>query len=207
MTKVISKLYPTYDRAAQAVRELETAGVPHKDISIVSNNSDSWYSDSGTTKRVDRDRDRDGVDDRAEGAGAGAGIGAGIGGAAGLLAGLGLLAIPGIGPVVAAGWLAATAAGAAAGGIAGGIVGALTQAGVSDEDAQVYAEGVRRGGTLVTARVNDADAVRLEAVLDRSSLRTTDVRRSYDKSGWKGFDPAAKPYSAEEVRQYRNTWQ
>ena len=205
MTKVISKLYPTYDRAAQAVRELETAGVPHKDISIISNNSDSWYSDSGTTKRVDRDRD--GVDDRAEGAGAGAGIGAGIGGAAGLLAGLGLLAIPGIGPVVAAGWLAATAAGAAAGGIAGGIVGALTQAGVSDEDAQVYAEGVRRGGTLVTARVNDADATRLEAVLDRSSLRTTDVRRSYDKSGWKGFDPAAKPYSAEEVRQYRSTWQ
>ena len=100
MTKVISKLYPPDDRAAQAVRELETAGVPHKDISIVSNNSDSWYSDSGKTKRVDRDRD--GVDDRAEGAGAGAGIGAGIGGAAGLLAGLGLLAIPGIGPVVAA---------------------------------------------------------------------------------------------------------
>ena len=72
-----------------------------------------------------------------------------------LLAGLGLLAIPGVGPVVAAGWLVATAAGAAAGGLTGGIVGALTQAGVSDEDAQVYAEGVRRGGTLVTARVND----------------------------------------------------
>ena len=142
---------------------------------------------SGTTKRVDRDRD--GVDDRAEGAGAGAGIGAGIGGAAGLLAGLGLLAIPGVGPVVAAGWLVATAAGAAAGGLTGGIVGALTQAGVSDDDAQVYAEGVRRGGTLVTARVNDADAARLEAMLDRSSLRTTDMRSSYDKSGWKGFDP------------------
>ena len=55
------------------------------------------------------DRDRDGVDDRAEGAGKGAGIGAGVGGTAGLLAGLGLLAIPGLGPVVAAGWLAATA--------------------------------------------------------------------------------------------------
>jgi hypothetical protein len=83
----------------------------------------------------------------------------------------------------------------------------LTQAGVSDEDAQVYAEGVRRGGTLVTARVNDADATRLEAVLDRSSLRTTDLRRSYDKSGWKGFDPKAKPYSADEVRQHRSAWQ
>ena len=55
--------------------------------------------------------------------------------------------------MVAAGWLVATAAGAAAGGLTGGIIGALTQAGVSDEDAQVYAEGVRRGGTLVTARV------------------------------------------------------
>jgi hypothetical protein len=59
----------------------------------------------------------------------GTGIGAGVGGTAGLLAGLGLLAIPGLGPVVAAGWLAATAVGAAAGGAIGGIVGALTEAG------------------------------------------------------------------------------
>ena len=70
MTKVISKLYPTYERASQAVRDLETAGVPHKDISIVANNADSWYSDKPAAKRVDRDRD--GVDDRAEGAGTGA---------------------------------------------------------------------------------------------------------------------------------------
>ena len=205
MTKVISKLYPTYERAQAAVRDLETAGVPSGDISIVSNNSDNWFSNNGSPKRVDRDGD--GVDDRAEGAGTGAGIGATVGGAAGLLAGLGLLAIPGVGPVVAAGWLVATAAGAAAGGLTGGIIGALTQAGVSEEDAHVYAEGVRRGGTLVTARVNDADATRLEAILDRSSLRTTDMRSSYGKSGWKGFDQNAKPYSADEVRQYRSSWQ
>lgn len=142
MTKTISRLYNSYDRATQAVRDLEAAGVPHSEISIVANNSDNWYSSNGgATKRVDRDGD--GVDDRAEGAGKGAGIGAGVGGAAGLLAGLGLLAIPGVGPVVAAGWLVATAAGAATGAAAGGIIGALTQAGVSDEDAQVYAEGVR----------------------------------------------------------------
>ena len=101
MTTTISKLYPTYDRAQAAVQELQTAGVPHSDISIVSNNSDSWFSKDGsttdTTKRVDGDGD--GVDDRAEGAGAGASIGAGVGGAAGLLDGLGLLAIPGVGPV------------------------------------------------------------------------------------------------------------
>ena len=79
MTKVISKLYPTYERAQQAVRDLEAAGVLSSDISIVSNNSDNWFSKNGSPKRVDRDGD--GVDDRAEGAGAGAGIGA-----AGLLA-------------------------------------------------------------------------------------------------------------------------
>jgi hypothetical protein len=105
-------------RATRVIRQR----VPHADISIVANNSDSWFN---TDKKVDRDRD--GVDDRAEGAGKGAGIGAGVGGTAGLLAGLGLLAIPGLGPVVAAGWLAATAVGAAAGAATGGIVGALTR--------------------------------------------------------------------------------
>ena len=75
--------------------------MPHADISMVANNSDSWFN---SDKKVDRDRD--GVDDRAEGAGKGAGIGAGVGGTAGLLAGLGLLAIPGLGPVVPpVGWL------------------------------------------------------------------------------------------------------
>ena len=205
MTGTISKIFPTYERAEAAVRELQTAGVPHSDISIVANNSDSWFSKDGVTKRVDRDGD--GVDDRAEGAGTGAGIGAGIGVAAGLMAGLGLLAIPGVGPVVAAGWLVATAAGAAAGGITGGMVGALTQAGVSDEDAQVYAEGVRRGGTLVTARVPDTSASQFEALLDRSSLRTNELRSDYQKSGWKSFDERAKPYSAAEVREYRSSWQ
>src|SRR4029450_1529678 len=130
MTVTISRLFDDYATASKVVRDLEAAGIPHSDISIVSNNADNWYTGDrpgkgGTTGRVDRDRD--GVDDRAEGAGAGAGIGAAVGGAAGLLAGLGLLAIPGIGPVVAAGWLISTAAGAAIGATAGGIVGALTQ--------------------------------------------------------------------------------
>src|SRR3984885_8868127 len=124
MAVTISRLYDKYADAQQAVRGLEAAGVPHSDISIVANNSDNWYGGK-------KDRDGDGVDDRAEAAGAGAGVGAGLGGAAGLLAGLGLLAIPGLGPVVAAGWLAATAVGAAAGAATVGIVGALTEAGVS----------------------------------------------------------------------------
>ena len=48
MTKVISRLYNSYDRASQAVRDLEAAGVPHSDISLVANNADNWYSGNGT---------------------------------------------------------------------------------------------------------------------------------------------------------------
>jgi hypothetical protein len=200
MTVTISRLYDNYADAQKAVRGLEAAGVPHSDISIVANNSDNWYSG----KKVDRDHD--GVDDRAEGAGKGAGIGAGVGGAAGLLAGLGLLAIPGLGPVVAAGWLAATAVGAAAGAATGGIVSALTEAGVSKEDAPLYAEGVRRGGTLVSARIPDADRSRLDTILSQSAVNLRDRSAAWRKTGWQTFDPASKPYGADEVQKERQLY-
>jgi hypothetical protein len=212
MTVTISRLFDDYTTASKAVRDLEAAGIPHSFISIVSNNADNWYSGEGASGSAARDatgridRDRDGVDDRAEGAGAGAGIGAAVGGAAGLLAGLGLLAIPGIGPVVAAGWLISTAAGAAVGATAGGIVGALTQAGVSEEDAHVYAEGVRRGGTLVTARVPDDGPARYEAILDQSSVNIRDRGGAYRKAGWSKFDTNAPPYTAEQIRRERELY-
>lgn len=201
MTVTISRLYDNYADAQRAVTNLEAAGVPHSDLSIVANNSDNWYS---ADKKIDRDRD--GVDDRAEGAATGAGIGAGVGGAAGLLTGLGLLAIPGLGPVVAAGWLASTALGAAAGAATGGAVGALTQAGVSEEEAPLYAEGIRRGGTLVSARVADADRARLETILNQSAVNLRDRRAAWQKSGWESYDPASKPYSADDVRKERQLY-
>ncbi len=111
-------------------------------------------------------------------------MGAAVGGVAGLLAGLGLMAIPGVGPVVAAGWLVSTLAGAAAGGVTGGVLGALTQAGISKEDAEVYAEGLRRGGAVVSARVADADAVRLQAVMDRSAVNIGERSAAYRQGGW-----------------------
>jgi hypothetical protein len=210
---VISRLYDNYSDAARAVSELERAGVPHDDISIVANNAEGWYrDDDGRARRVDDgrarrvDRDHDGVDDRAEGAAAGAGIGAVVGGTAGLLAGLGMLAIPGLGPVVAAGWLASTALVAAVGGTAGGLIGALTQSGVSEEDANVYAEGVRRGGTMVTARVPDADRARCEAILDRSAVKIRERATLYQQSGWTRFDPNAPAYTDEQVRRERELY-
>jgi hypothetical protein len=207
MTVTISRLYEDYATAARVMQELQSAGVPSHDISIIASNAENWYSENapaGAKPKVDRDRD--GVDDRAEGAAAGASIGAAAGGIGGLLAGLGLIAIPGIGPAVAAGWFASTIAVGAAGGVVGGILGALTEAGVSDQDAHIYAEGIRRGGTLLSVRVPEADRIRTEAILDRSAVNIWDRGLAYRKSGWKSFDPSAPGYSADQARRERDLY-
>lgn len=184
--QTITALFDDYDDAADAVGELESMGVPASEISIVANNAD--------------DRHQASTSPAAEDAARGAGIGAVIGGAGGLATGLGAMAIPGVGPVVAAGWLAATAAGlvagAAVGGAAGGIIGGLADAGVPEGDAHVYAEGVRRGGTLVTARVEDDELVAKarEILLGPNSVNIADRRNEYEASGWTGFDPEAGDY-------------
>ncbi|ASY55194.1 general stress protein [Sinorhizobium sp. CCBAU 05631] len=195
--RTVTGLFDDYEDARDAVSDLEAAGVPSDDISIVANNADDRYSTEGS--------------DAAEGAGTGAGLGAVGGGVVGLLTGLGLMAIPGVGPVVAAGWLAATAAGAAAGavagGAAGGLIGALTDSGVDEEDAHVYAEGVRRGGTLVTARVDDSLALKAEAILQQRNRVDPAARRSiYAGEGWTRFDDSADPYTLEQVRRERERY-
>ena len=205
MTVTISRLYNTHAEARAAVQSLESSGVKHNDISILASNADNWYAND-TKPTLVPDRDLDGKDDRAEGARTGAGIGAAVGGTAGLLAGLGLMAIPGVGPVVAAGWLVATLTGAAAVGTAGGIVGAMTQAGVSPEDADVYAESIRRGGALVSVRVEEGDRARVQALMDKSSVNASNRAAMYRKDGWQRFDPAAPTYNADQVRRERELY-
>lgn len=198
MTRTLTGLFNSYDDASAAVAELESLGIPHSNISIIANNADNRWSGDGRLS---------GTADHASGTGTGASLGAVLGGGAGLLAGLGMLAIPGLGPVVAAGWLASTAVGAAAGAAAGGLIGALTDAGVSREDAEVYAEGVRRGGAIVSARVDEPLASRAEAILrGPRSIDPVKRRTAYQQSGWTGFDPRAESYSASQIERERTLY-
>ncbi len=189
--QTVTGLYDNHADARAVVRALEDAGISSDSISIVGRNGDEHDSSAG------------------EGAAAGAGIGAAVGGTGGLLAGLGMLAIPGIGPVVAAGWLAATVAGAVAGavagGAAGGIIGSLTNEGVDEEDAHVYAEGVRRGSTLVSARVDDIEAEVAQAIIKDHAPVDLDTRRaSYREAGWERFDGSLPEYTEEDVLKERD---
>lgn len=204
MTKTITRLFDNYADAEKAVRDLESMGVPHSDVSIVASNADGAHAGTGGTDGTIKPNDRGDVS-------RGVSTGATLGGVGGLLAGLGLLAIPGLGPIVAAGWLAATAAGAgigAAGGAAtGSIVGALKDAGHTEDEANVYSEGVRRGGTLVSARVDDAILPQAEATLQRyNAVDATTRGTAYRQSGWSRFDDGAPAYSSDEVRRERSMY-
>jgi len=191
-TRTIVHVYDRHSDAAEVVSQLEAAGIPKDDISVVPNQS---RDESGT-----RTTTTDTTSDAGSGAGTGATAGAVLGGGAGLLAGLGALAIPGVGPVVAAGWLIATlagaGAGAAVGAATGGIIGSLTDAGVPEREANVYAEGVRRGGTLVTVRTDDAHATRVKSIMESREYVDWQKRdEEYRTEGWQKFDPAATPYT------------
>jgi len=189
MMITLSRLYCDGVTARTVVDELKAAGLPEDDIGIIapsrSPRGDSIKSVAMESADLENagdmiDRDRDGRDDRGQTVNRSAGIGAALGGAAGLLAGLGAFVIPGIGTVVAAGWLASALAGVVAGGAAGGVVGALIEAGVSENDAAGYAEGVRRGGTLVTIRVASQDRDFYQDILTKTG---TPVRGGFEPSG------------------------
>ena len=80
----------------------------------------------------------------------------------------------------------------------------LVDAGVSKEDAEVYSEAIRRGGTLVTVRTDDIRAPTAEAILSRHRPIDPLIRRKeYSQAGWKGYDPAAKPYDLSEAERER----
>ena len=185
MSVVITGVFDTYADALKAVKSLEDIGVDHNDISIVANDA---------SHRDDLEKTHAGED-----AGIGAGIGAAAGSVGGLLAGLGVIAIPGVGPVVAAGWLAATLAGAvgvgAMGAAAGGLVGAFVKDGVAEDDANVYAETIRRGGAVVSAKVHDRQLDAARPILSSMHAENLAARRQrFQAQGWTRFDPDATEY-------------
>lgn len=185
------RLYDTHGSAMEAVTRLEEAGIPASEIAVVGHRDVA----RPTGERVAT----------LAGSATGSGIGGVVGGGAGLMAAAGMLAIPGIGPVVAAGWLATTlagiVAGAAAGGVVGGVAGSivdvLAASGVAREDADLYAEAMRRGATLVTVRANEASDAEVRDLLDSShAVDVAERRRTYEEAGWRFFDPTAVDHKA-----------
>jgi uncharacterized membrane protein len=175
MAKTVVGLFDDFSEAQSVVQELVNNGYAREDISLAANDATGEYA---------KYKDSGGM----SGTAIGAGTGAVVGGIGGLLVGLGALTIPGIGPIVAAGPLIATLTGAGVGAVAGGLIGALTDIGVPEEEAGYYAEGVRRGGTLVAVRAEDHLADRAAEIMESHHAVDIDQRAAYwRESGWSGY--------------------
>ena len=195
MARTLVHLYDSYDSALAVARDLESAGIPEKNIGLLANGA--GRGDLPQWKRIDSHGETAGSHASKD-----AGVGVIVGGGVGLLSGLGLLSIPGIGPVVGLGWLAAmavgAATGAAVGATAGGLVGSLVAEGVPERDAHIYAESLRRGGTMIAVRVDEGEVPLVERILGRQGVIDLELRgKAYRLSGWVSFDPTAAPHEDE----------
>jgi hypothetical protein len=139
-------IYPSRPMVEHAVEELKDAGFRNTDISVL-------FPEGGGTKEFAVEKETKAP----EGAATGAGSGAVVGGALGWLVGIGLLAIPGLGPFIAAGPIMAALAGAGAGGLVGGIAGALIGMGIPEYEANRYEGRIKEGGILLSVHADGRD--------------------------------------------------
>ncbi len=199
MTKTIVALYDDFSTAERVIDNLLEVGFTRDDVSVMANDANGEYG----SLLADRDMVLDGDVSAGEGAGFGAVIGT--------LIGVGVSLIPGIGPVIGAGPLAialTAGIGAAAGAITGGITAGLINMGVDEDDAHIYAEGIRRGSTLISLTTNDEWAERAEDIMNRYDPVDIDTRSSlWRETGWSTFDHSAPPYNSDEIERERRAYQ
>lgn len=151
-------IYPTYTSVEAGVHELKQAGFRNTDISVL-------FPENEGTKAFAHEKGSK----LPEGATAGGSSGAVIGGTLGWLAGIGALAIPGLGPLIAAGPIVAALAGVGAGGIVGAVTGALIGLGIPEYEAKRYEGRVKRGGILLSVHTDGSDwATRAKEILEQT---------------------------------------
>lgn len=217
--KTIVGSFDSFEAAKRVSQDLMNEGFRDSDVNVVASNLRGDYAagaggDSARTsppaggEGLTKDRVPDQkVADDASGAAAGAVTGGVVGGAAGLAASLMGLAIPGIGPIIAAGPIVATLSGAGVGAVAGGLIGGLTDMGVSKDDAEYYAESVRRGGALVTVRADDSRAERAADIMrDHGAIDIDQRAEQWRERGWTGFSDKADPYTTADLDRDRDLY-
>lgn len=200
--RTVVGMYENLAVARHVVDDLVRAGFGRENISLVAADQEQVYTPYVDGMGNPRDavtytaasRDADGSTGEGNEVAEGAGIGALIGGLGGLLVGLGALAIPGVGPIIAAGPILAAVTGAGLGAVTGGMVGALVDLGIPDEEAEIYAEGVRRGYNMVAVQTPESRVDQARLIMERAGLVDMDQRvGEWRESGWDRFDPEAEP--------------
>ena len=203
MSNIVIATYDKMSDAHQAITELLNDGFDREHVGLAANNVTEEFKD--VLEEVDADVD--GED--------GAEFGGIIGAIVGAVAGLTAITIPGIGPIVAAGPLAAliggatgAGIGAATGAVTGGVTAKLVDSGIPEADADYYAEALRRGAVLVAVTAEDENtAQRAIQVMQKHSPVNIDHRlETWREDGWERYDPDAPHYTAEEIALHRERY-
>jgi len=169
-------IYQTYNSVEGAVDALKSAGFRNTDISVL-------FPENVGTKDFAHEKGTKAP----EGASAGAGTGAIVGGGLGWLAGIGALAIPGLGPFIAAGPIMAALAGAGVGGTVGGIAGALIGMGIPEYEAKRYEGRIKEGGILLSVHSDNSEwTKKAKDILERTGAQdvasTGEARADFQKA-------------------------
>lgn len=201
MAKTVVALYDDAWDAYEVVRGVLALGIKRDDVGLVFHDHDG-HDARGARDRAHVEHDR--AEARARLRAQRDAGNAVVGGMAGAFVGLGLATVPVIGPILAIGPLALGAIGAGIGVRYESWVEALGAFGIPPDDVGIYAEGVRRGGVVVTVRTHDDWVRRVVEILARG--RPVDVAarsEAWRREGWRGFDGSAPPMTAEEIERER----
>lgn len=192
MTKSVFALVSKEEQAQRIVDHLLSSGFSNADISILSpdRHSGKIRNAQGDVEHVDyNEKNKRGTlatekhTKAPEGGVTGAATGGLLGGSLGLLAGIGALAIPGLGPFIAAGPIMAALGGSAIGGSLGLLLGALIGAGIPEFEAKKYEEGLKAGGILISVRANsDEEMKRASEIFKKEGAKDISTTREKAKN-------------------------
>lgn len=188
--KTVVALYDNLETSVQAVEQLVETGFDREHISLIARSDDERIQ--AYVREPNKPED---LSD-------GAGLGAAVGGLGGLLLGISAIAIPGVGPVITAGSIAMGLVGGGLGALAGGMIGAMVDAGVPDEEAELYAEGVKRGGSVVMVETADDRAPLAVMTLNRFGPADVASRaQAWREQGWEGYEAGAATSARGQVER------
>lgn len=170
--KKLVGIFQDENEAIKVIENLKAVGYKDNEISIIAKHKEDLEKIEEATHV-----DMNATDDNSKAMG-GAAIGGALGGIGALLLELGVFAIPGVGPFLAAGPIAVTLTGLIAGGAIGGIAGALVEAGIDEEDAEEYETYLNRGDVLVA--VDKRDDLDRDRVLNSYYDNNSVIRNKYD---------------------------
>lgn len=193
--RTVNALFDSLQQAQASISDLTAAGFAADDVNLVANAGDADYAAQFNEAGQ--------IHDVTEGV---TGAATAVGSLGGLVVGLSFFFVPGVGPILAAGGLLMSwITGAGLGALTGSVLGTLAGLGIPQDQTETYAEGIRRGGSLVVVQTEDDRVDLVKEILNRHNpVDLANRQLRWKTGGWDRYDEAATPLTAAELQAERD---